>query len=111
MKKRMNVLAKVLSAIIVASLMTVGIPSGVEAAWTAETKHDIPGYQYKDICAKETVQIRDLSVDEVTNSTVSPVQTKPVEKPVKFKVFNSTLQKVEKEVVSENGKLSNLDMV
>ena len=111
MKKRMNVLAKVLSAIIVASLMTVGIPRGVEAAWTAETKHDIPGYQYKDIYAKETVQIRDLSVDEVTNSTVSPVQTKPVEKPVKFKVFNSTLQKVEKEVVSENGKLSNLELI
>lgn len=57
------------------------------------------------------MQIRDLSVDEVTNSTVSPVQTKPVEKPVKFKVFNSTLQKVEKEVVSENGKLSNLELI
>ena len=57
MKRKRNVLAKVLSAVMVVSLMAVGAPGNAEASWTPETKHDIPGYQFKDIYATEKVKV------------------------------------------------------
>lgn len=110
MKRKRNVLAKVLSAVMVVSLMAVGAPGNAEASWTPETKHDIPGYQFKDIYATEKVKVT-FPVNEVTNSTSNPVQTKPVEKSVKFKVFNSTLQKVEQDVQTQNGQLKDLELI
>lgn len=110
MKKKRNILAKFLSAVMVVSLMAVGVPGNAEASWTPETKHDIPGYQFKDIYATEKVKVT-FPVSEVTNSTSNPVQTRPVEKAVKFKIFNSTLQKLEKEVTTVNGKLTDLELV
>ena len=110
MKRQRNVLAKVLSAVMVVSLMAVGAPGNAEASWTPETKHDIPGYQFKDIYATEKVKVT-FPVNEVTNSTSNPVLTKPVEKSVKFKVFNSTLQKVEQEVQTQNGQLKDLELI
>lgn len=110
MKRKRNVLAKVLSAVMVVSLMAVGAPGNAEASWTPETKHDIPGYQFKDIYATEKVKVT-FPVNEVTNSTSNPVQTEPVEKSVKFKVFNSTLQKVEQEVQTQNGQLKDLELI
>lgn len=110
MKRKRNVLAKVLSAVMVVSLMAVGAPGNAEASWTPETKHDIPGYQFKDIYATEKVKVT-FPVNEVTNSTSNPVLTKPVEKSVKFKVFNSTLQKVEQEVQTQNGQLTDLELI
>ena len=110
MKRKRNVLAKVLSAVMVVSLMVAGVPGNAEASWTPETKHDIPGYQFKDIYATEKVKVT-FPVNEVTNSTSNPVQTRPVEKSVKFKVFNSTLQKVEQEVQTQNGQLKDLELI
>lgn len=110
MKKKRNILAKLLSAVMVVSLMAVGVPGNAEASWTPETKHDIPGYQFKDIYATEKVKVT-FPVNEVTNSTSNPVLTKPVEKSVKFKVFNSTLQKVEQEVQTQNGQLTDLELI
>lgn len=110
MKKKRNILAKLLSAVMVVSLMAVGVPGNVEASWTPETKHDIPGYQFKDIYATEKVKVT-FPVNEVTNSTSNPVQTRPIEKSVKFKVFNSTLQKVEQEVQTQNGQIADLELI
>lgn len=110
MKKKRNILAKFLSAVMVVSLMAVGVPGNAEASWTPETKHDIPGYQFKDIYATEKVKVT-FPVNEVTNSTSNPVQTRPIEKSVKFKVFNSTLQKVEQEVQTQNGQLADLELI
>lgn len=110
MKRKRNVLAKVLSAVMVVSLMAVGAPGNAEASWTPETKHDIPGYQFKDIYATEKVKVT-FPVNEVINSTSNPVLTTPVKKSVKFKVFNSTLQKVEQEVQTQNGKLTDLELI
>lgn len=110
MKKKRNILAKLLSAVMVVSLMAVGVPGNAEASWTPETKHDIPGYQFKDIYATEKVKVT-FPVNEVTNSTSNPVLTQPVEKSVKFKVFNSTLQKVEQEVQTQNGQLKDLELI
>ena len=110
MKKKRNILAKLLSAVMVVSLMAVGVPGNAEASWTPETKHDIPGYQFKDIYATEKVKVT-FPVNEVINSTSNPVLTKPVEKSVKFKVFNSTLQKVEQEVQTQNGQLTDLELI
>lgn len=110
MKKKRNILAKFLSAVMVVSLMAVGVPGNAEASWTPETKHDIPGYQFKDIYATEKVKVT-FPVNEVTNSTSNPVQTRPIEKSVKFKVFNSTLQKVEQEVQTQNGHLADLELI
>lgn len=110
MKKKRNILAKFLSAVMVVSLMAVGVPGNAEASWTPETKHDIPGYQFKDIYATEKVKVT-FPVNEVTNSSTNPVQTKPIEKSVKFKVFNSTLQKVEQEVQTQNGHLADLELI
>lgn len=103
-------MAKLLSAVMVVSLMAVGVPGNVEASWTPETKHDIPGYQFKDIYATEKVKVT-FPVNEVTNSTSNPVQTRPIEKSVKFKVFNSTLQKVEQEVQTQNGQIADLELI
>ena len=94
----------------VVSLMAVGVPGNAEASWTPETKHDIPGYQFKDIYATEKVKVT-FPVNEVTNSTSNPVQTRPIEKSVKFKVFNSTLQKVEQEVQTQNGQIADLELI
>ena len=110
MKKKRNILAKFLSAVMVVSLMAVGVPGNAEASWTPETKHDIPGYQFKDIYATEKVKVT-FPVNEVTNSTSNPVQTRPIEKSVKFKVFNSTLQKVEQEVQTQNGQIADLELI
>ena len=81
MKKRMNVLAKVLSAIIVASLMTVGIPRGCRGGLDGGDETRYRGISIKIFVRKKLCRLEILGVDEVTNSTVSPVQTKPVEKP------------------------------
>lgn len=110
MKKKRNILAKLLSAVVVVSLMAVGVPGNAEASWTPETKHDIPGYQFKDIYATEKVKVT-FPVNEVTNSSTHPIQTRPVEKSVKFKIFNSTLQKMEKEVTTVGGKLTDLELI
>ena len=110
MKRKRNVLAKVLSAVMVVSLMAVGAPGNAEASWTPETKHDIPGYQFKDIYATEKVKVT-FPVNEVTDSSTHPIQTRPVEKSVKFKIFNSTLQKMEKEVTTVGGKLTDLELI
>ena len=110
MKKKRNILAKLLSAVMVVSLMAVGVPGNAEASWTPEEKHDIPGYQFKDIYATEKVKVT-FPVNEVINSTSNPVLTTPVKKSVKFKVFNSTLQKVEQEVQTQNGKLTDLELI
>ena len=110
MKKKRNILAKLLSAVMVVSLMAVGVPGNAEASWTPETKHDIPGYQFKDIYATEKVKVT-FPVNEVTNSSTHPIQTRPVEKSVKFKIFNSTLQKMEKEVTTVGGKLTDLELI
>ena len=110
MKKKRNILAKLLSAVMVVSLMAVGVPGNAEASWTPETKHDIPGYQFKDIYATEKVKVT-FPVNEVTDSSTHPIQTRPVEKSVKFKIFNSTLQKMEKEVTTVGGKLTDLELI
>ena len=110
MKKKRNILAKLLSAVMVVSLMAVGVPGNAEASWTPETKHDIPAYQFKDIYATEKVKVT-FPVNEVTNSSTHPIQTRPVEKSVKFKIFNSTLQKMEKEVTTVGGKLTDLELI
>lgn len=110
MKKKRNILAKLLSAVMVVSLMAVGVPGNAEASWPPEKKHDIPGYQFKDIYATEKVKVT-FPVNEVTDSSTHPIQTRPVEKSVKFKIFNSTLQKMEKEVTTVGGKLTDLELI
>lgn len=78
--------------------------SVVRAEWMPD--HQIPAYQQKDIFATDTVTIQGLTVNEVVDSSVSPL-----DKEIKFVIFNSTKQVIEHEVTSENGKLPELNLV
>ena len=68
--------------------------------------HQIPAYQQKDIFSTDTVTIPGLAVNKLVDSTASPL-----DKEIKFVIFNSTKQVIEREVTSENGKLPELNLV
>ncbi len=65
--------------------------------------NDIDAYQYKDFSEKETVAVPALDVKETDGSTATD--------PIKFVIFNSTLQKVESRVTSAGGKLPAMDLI
>ena len=103
-------IGRFLSAIMGAALIATQLPAyTAEAAWIPD--HQISAYQQKDIFSEETVTIKGLDVKEVVNATASPVITRPMEKNMKFVIFNSTKQKVEQEVTCTDGKLPDLKLV
>ena len=71
----------------------------------------VPGYQYKDIYATERVTIKGINVNEVVIASANPIVTRPMTKPVKFVIYNTTKQETEGEVTVENGKLPDLSLV
>ena len=103
-------IGRFLSAIMGAALIATQLPAyTAEAVWIPD--HQISAYQQKDIFSEETVTIKGLDVEEVVNATASPVITRPMEKNMKFVIFNSTKQKVEQEVTCTDGKLPDLKLV
>ncbi|MGN1165141.1 MAG: Ig domain-containing protein [Lachnospiraceae bacterium] len=105
MSKRKGILIKILKTAMLLTLITGVAPSHSKAA-DIPKYHSIPAYQQKDIYATETVKIRGITVEEVEDGA-----TKPIEKPVKFKIFNSTKQEVEQVVQSSNGVLPDLSLI
>ncbi len=102
MKRRRG---RVLGAVLGIALAMTQIPVTVsQAAWMPD--HQIPAYQQKDIFSVDTVTIPGLAVNELVDSTASPL-----DKEIKFVIFNSTKQIIEQEVTSQNGKLSDLNLV
>lgn len=102
MKRRRG---RVLGAVLGIALAMTQIPAIVsQAAWMPD--HQIPAYQQKDIFSIDTVTIPGLAVNELVDSTASPL-----DKEIKFVIFNSTKQIIEQEVTSQNGKLSDLNLV
>lgn len=96
---------RILSAVLGIALALTHVPASVSvAAWMPD--HQIPAYQQKDIFATDTVTIPGLAVNEAVDSTISPLN-----KEVKFVIFNSTKQIIEQEVTSKNGKLPELNLV
>lgn len=102
MKRRRG---KVLGAVLGIALAMTQIPVSVsQASWMPD--HQIPAYQQKDIFSTDTVTISGLAVNKLVDSTASPL-----DKEIKFVIFNSTKQVIEREVTSENGKLPELNLV
>ena len=103
-------IGRFLGAVMGAALIAAQLPAyTAEAAWIPD--HQIPAYQQKDIFSEDTVTIKGLNVEEVTNEDTTPVTARPVEKNVKFVIYNSTKQEVEQEVTCVNGKLPDLKLV
>lgn len=71
----------------------------------------VPGYQYKDIYATDRVTVKGINVNEVVIASANPIITRPMTKPVKFIIYNTTKQETEGEVTVENGKLPDLSLV
>ena len=71
----------------------------------------VPGYQYKDIYATDRVTVKGIKVNEVVIASANPIVMRPMTKPVKFVIYNTTKQETEGEVTVENGKLSDLSLV
>ncbi len=102
MKRRRG---RVLGAVLGIALAMTQIPVSVsQASWMPD--HQIPAYQQKDIFSTDTVTIPGLAVNKLVDSTASPL-----DKEIKFVIFNSTKQVIEREVTSENGKLPELNLV
>lgn len=102
MKRRRG---RVLGAVLGIALAMTQIPVSVsQASWMPD--HQIPAYQQKDIFSTDTVTIPELAVNKLVDSTASPL-----DKEIKFVIFNSTKQVIEREVTSENGKLPELNLV
>ena len=96
---------RVLGAVLGIALAMTQIPAIVsQAAWMPD--HQIPAYQQKDIFSTDTVTIPGLAVNELVDSTENPLN-----KEIKFVIFNSTKQVIEQEVRSQNGKLPDLNLV
>ena len=96
---------RVLGAVLGIALAMTQIPVSVsQASWMPD--HQIPAYQQKDIFSTDTVTIPGLAVNKLVDSTASPL-----DKEIKFVIFNSTKQVIEREVTSENGKLPELNLV
>lgn len=96
---------KLLSAMLGVALALAQVPASVAtAAWMPD--HQIPAYQQKDIFSTDTVIISGLAVNELVDSTETPL-----DKEIKFVIFNSTKQVIEQEVTSQNGKLPDLNLV
>lgn len=71
----------------------------------------VPGYQYKDIYATDRVTVKGIKVNEVVIASANPIVMRPMTKPVKFVIYNTTRQETEGEVTVENGKLPDLSLV
>lgn len=71
----------------------------------------VPGYQYKDIYATDRVTVKGIKVNEVVIASANPIVMRPMTKPVKFVIYNTTKQETEGEVTVENGKLPDLSLV
>ncbi len=96
---------RVLGAVLGIALAMTQIPGIVsQAAWMPD--HQIPAYQQKDIFSTDTVTIPGLAVNELVDSTETPL-----DREIKFVIFNSTKQVIEQEVTSQNGKLPDLNLV
>lgn len=76
-----------------------------------ERYNGVPGYQYKDIYATDRVTVKGIKVNEVVIASANPIVMRPMTKPVKFVIYNTTKQETEGEVTVENGKLSDLSLV
>ena len=104
MKQSKRLVAKLLCIVMAIPLIAVNIPGKAEAAWIPD--HNIPAYQQKDIFETETVTIEGISVEEIIGDTVTPI-----EKQIKFHIYNSTKQELEQTVISEDGKLPELELI
>ena len=71
----------------------------------------VPGYQYKDIYATDRVTVKGIKVNEVVIASANPIVMRPMTKPVKFVIYNTSKQETEGEVTVENGKLPDLSLV
>ena len=110
MRVKKHMLWGLLSSVIMISFLT-GIMLIEAKATSIPVYHKIPPYQQKEFYETETVKIQGIPVEEVTNSTVSPVITQRIDRPVKFVVFNSTKQEIEQELTSQNGVLKDFDLI
>lgn len=109
-----SALAKAVCAVLTVSMIAGMLPQQVKAASIPDSipeYHTIPAYQYKDIFAEERVTVEGITVEEIIDDSVEPVETEPIEHPVTFTVFNSTKQEIEQTVESENGMLPALNLV
>lgn len=71
----------------------------------------VPGYQYKDIYATDRVTVKGIKVNEVVIASANPIVMRPMTKPVRFVIYNTTKQEKEGEVNVKNGVLPDLSLV
>ncbi|MDD7770087.1 hypothetical protein [Suipraeoptans intestinalis] len=115
MKRKKNRTAKVFCALMAFALLNVG--AGQRESKAAEVtvpyvpQHEIKAYLQKNLYETETVKVTGIEVREITDPDTKPVTTQVLTKPVKFQIYNTTLQKLEQEVTSQNGKLPELDLI
>lgn len=102
---RKNILTKGMQTAVMLMFVIGAISLQAQAA-EIPIYHSIPAYQQKDIYATDTVKIRGITVDEVADGV-----TKPIEKSVQFKIFNSTKQEVEEVIQSRDGALPDLNLI
>ena len=86
MKKR--IFAKLFSVALVMALFACELPVNAE---TIPVYHGIPAYQQKDIFETETITVKGITVNEVVNANITPIETKPIESEVNFIIFNVTI--------------------
>lgn len=74
------------------------------------TYHTIPAYQQKDLYGTPNVKIKGIPVKENTDG-IAGGKTEPYTKPIKFKLYNSTIQKEVGIIEARNGYLPDLNLV
>ncbi|EOS67931.1 hypothetical protein C818_04096 [Lachnospiraceae bacterium MD308] len=82
----------------------------VTTAATIPIYHSIPPYQQKDLYAGATVKIKGLTVEEIVDGKANG-ETRPYTDAIRFKIYNSTKQKVEQVVEAKNGRLPDITLV
>ena len=105
MNMRKRLVEKFVCGVVMLALMVGVVPKDALAA-TVPIYHDIPAYQQRDVFETETTDISGITVTEVVNG-----ETKPIEKPIQFKIFNTVKQELEDTVQSTNGVLPTLKLI
>ena len=87
-----------------------GAGGGSAQAADIPVYNDIPAYQQKELYPYDYVEFSGIAVEEVVDATVSPAVTTPITEPVKFEIYNTTLQESMGTFTSESGELPRMHL-